>query len=302
MKALARDFTGFKAANKITGHLRLLGPQTFPVKIDDIARTCHGNYGWKDPVTEIYGDAWDSFEGMLERNEDGQGWRILYNKKSSPERQLFTKAHELGHYLMHRKSQTISCSKQQVWERDSGEVNIEAQANQFASALLMPADDARKHIESLPLTLEALGELRIRYGVSLEAMAIKFVELTDRRAVLIYWDNGYMRWCIPSPSARKSRARYLSNQGLIEPPSGSVAADSSIAHEREGLDVDANLWFKTEPPGTKLREMKATSEKLERVLTLLILPSATAPWERDDDESDAESLGDYIRSGQFSRS
>jgi hypothetical protein len=300
MKLPARDYTGQKAANRITRQLRLLGPQAFPVDIDFIARNCHSNFGWKDPVTDIYGDAWDSFEGMLERNEDGQGWRILYNKKSPPERQLFTKAHELGHYIIHRKDQTIRCSKQQVWERDSGEVNIEAQANQFASALLMPADDVRQQIDGAEITLDFLGQLRLRYGVSLEAMAIKFVEITDRRAVFIYWDNGYMRYCVPSTKARMSRARYLNNQQLIEPPAGTVAADTSVAHEREGVEVEANLWFKTEPPGTKLREMKTTSEKLERVLTLLILPSATAPWERDEDESDAESIGEYMRSGHFS--
>lgn len=299
MKLPARDYVGFKAANKITGQLRLLGPQTFPVNIDFIARNCHGNFGWKDPITDIYGDEWDSFEGMLRRNADGQGWHILYNKKSPAERQLFTKAHELGHYIIHRKDQTIQCSKQQVWERDSGEVNIEAQANQFASALLMPADDVRKQIDGAEITLDFLGQLRLRYGVSLEAMAIKFVEVTDRRAVFIYWDNGYMRYCVPSNKARLSKARYLNKGQLIEPPAGTAAADGSIAHERDGVVVDASLWFKTEPAGTKLREMKTTSEKLERVLTLLILPSATAPWERDDDEQDSESLGDYVRSGRI---
>jgi hypothetical protein len=299
MKLPARDYVGFKAANKITGQLRLLGPQTFPVDIDFIARNCHGNFGWKDPITDICGDEWDSFEGMLRRNEDGQGWHILYNKKSPVERQLFTKAHELGHYIIHRKDRTIQCSKVQVWERDSGEVNIEAQANQFASALLMPADDVRQQIEGAEITLDFLGLLRLRYGVSLEAMAIKFVEVTDRRAVFIYWDNGYMRYCVPSPKARISKARYRNSGEMIEPPAGTVAADASISHEREGAVVDANLWFKTEPAGTKLREMKATSEKLERVLTLLILPSATAPWERDENDDEPEGLGDYVRSGRI---
>jgi hypothetical protein len=161
----------------------------------------------------------------------------------------------------------------------------------------MPADDVRQKIDGAEITLDFLGQLRLRYGVSLEAMAIKFVEVTDRRAVFIYWDNGYMRYCVPSPKARISKARYRNGGQLIEPPAGTVAADASIAHERDGVSVDANLWFKTEPPGTKLREMKTTSEKLERVLTLLILPSATAPWERNDDEEDSESLGDYVRSG-----
>jgi len=49
-----------------------------------------------------------------------------------------TKAHELGHYLLHRTVQTeFRCTEGNMlhW---SGDANVEMQADEFASHLLMP--------------------------------------------------------------------------------------------------------------------------------------------------------------------
>jgi Zn-dependent peptidase ImmA (M78 family) len=46
-----------------------------------------------------------------------------------------------------------------IIEKDTGEPNIEAQANQFASYLLMPANHVRPSIEKSPITLDLISEL-----------------------------------------------------------------------------------------------------------------------------------------------
>ena len=54
--------------------------------------------------------------------------------------------------------------------------------------------------------------------------------------------------------------------------------------------LPAQTWFQTESPHTRLREMKHVSDVHERVLSLLVLPEAETPWEREDDEEDCFGL------------
>ena len=67
----------------------------------------------------------DSCEGMLVRNpKDATEWGIFFNGKASYERQRFTIAHELGHFILHRNQRpSFSCDKESVY---SGADNMRA--------------------------------------------------------------------------------------------------------------------------------------------------------------------------------
>ena len=74
--------------------------------------------------------------------------RLLYNENiTSAGRIRFTKAHELGHYLLHREKQTEFRCTQGDMLHWSGDANVEMQADEFASHLLMPLTHFR---EGLP--------------------------------------------------------------------------------------------------------------------------------------------------------
>lgn len=286
------DYTGAQAAVRISRQIESWGDKRFPIDVDLLALNSAQTYGWSDPITQIHGEDWDGIEGALIPQNDASEWWIVYNTRSTPERQRFTKAHELGHYIMHRRDhgnlelRKFECGSNTVWERDSGKPDLEAQANQFASYLLMPANHVRERLGRQRATIEVLGALASFYGVSLEAMCLKFVEMTELRAVIIKWDNGFLKWCVPSRKARLTKARYPKSNAMVEPPPGSLAADESVRQEWEGQRVCAKDWFPTESSKTFLREMKHVSDVHERVLSLLILPEAEAPWEREDEEDD----------------
>jgi Zn-dependent peptidase ImmA (M78 family) len=69
-----------------------------------------------------------------------------------PPRRRFTIGHELGHWVLHQQGQTtIFCRHGQI-EEEAGEDRppldpIEEEANQFAAALLMPAELLRREYE-----------------------------------------------------------------------------------------------------------------------------------------------------------
>jgi len=252
-------------------------------------------------ITQVHGAPWKAVDGFLQRNpENAKEWWITYSTNVGAERQRFTKAHELGHYILHsQRKAEFRCGPAMIVEKDTGEPNIEAQANQFASYLLMPANHVRPRIETSPITLDLLSELAQFYGVSFEAMCIRFVEITGERAVLVYWDNGMMkRWSRSEPA--KLQRLWIDNPrgNPLEPVPGTVAADPLVRQCLEGQLVPANLWFRNAPDGEMLREMKHTSDTFERVLSLLIVPKFYPRWARDGEEGEEDTYDRFIGGGQ----
>lgn len=78
---------------------------------------------------------------------------IFLNRNQPADRQRFTLAHELGHVVMHRVPSPT----------------MEDEANEFASALLMPARDIRPYLSGR-LTLQRLASLKPVWGVSMQAL------------------------------------------------------------------------------------------------------------------------------------
>ncbi len=100
---------------------------------------------------------------------------ITINQYDHPNRQRFTCAHEIGHYLRRRRQGGGTTTF--VDYRDTlaglGQDPEEIFANQFAAALLMPARlVARYHAEGM--SDEALAE---RFGTSVQAMRLRLRNL-----------------------------------------------------------------------------------------------------------------------------
>lgn len=102
---------------------------------------------------------------------------IYLNKADHPNRQRFTCAHELGHYIS--RTSTGTFDYEFVDRRDElaslGRNPDEIYANRFAASLLMPADVVlrlRKDLEPF--------ELAYRFKVSEEAMSFRLANIRGR--------------------------------------------------------------------------------------------------------------------------
>ena len=129
-------------------------------------------------------DLGNEVSGMLLLDDEHNGI-ISYNDKDNRNRQRFTIAHELGHYMLHRKSERLFIDKDFIVkyrsnkQYDSVEMQQEQQANAFAAAILMPANliheemrkakfrnfDEAKLIESLSEIFE-VSNLAMTYRLS----------------------------------------------------------------------------------------------------------------------------------------
>lgn len=210
---------------------------------------------------------------------------LLFNDGlSSPGRIRFTQAHELGHYLVHRtQAEKFQCSQDDLLGAPEGGRAIEGEADSFAATLLMPLDDFRAQSVSSP-DFEFLGHCADRYGVSLTAATLRWLEHTEHSAVLVVHRDGYMRWAKSSDSAWKNGAFFKTRHSVLEVPPTCLGLDSVVTAERKGKTIAASVWFPHAPVDTELVEMKITADQYEWTMSLLILPRGLTVWKpRDND-------------------
>ena len=283
----AQALTGSIASSHVIKWLRAWYSEGMPDAIDlEIVRqmlpsTPYGA-GVREikPPVEIIGDA---FEGMLARDPDDHAvWGIAYNGKARGERQRFTIAHELGHFILHRsQKQSFNCDSQSVHTGIDGLRQIEREADEFASNLLMPGDLLREWISNQRIDLHVLSAIAKRFQVSFEALCIRFIKFTKQRAILVYWDNGFVKYEWRSSSAVRTRARIRRNGDPQEPLPGTLAADTSVEQEWDGTEMSAAIWCPEEAAHMKLWEFKHSYGARDRILTLLLLESAEPrSWDR----------------------
>ncbi|MFJ6025315.1 ImmA/IrrE family metallo-endopeptidase [Brevundimonas sp. NPDC092305] len=118
----------------------------------------------------------DNISGAIKMRADGN-YRIVVNANHHPNRQRFTAAHELGHYIYHRDLLGQGVGDTRAYRAEgTGMPNPairpmhERQANSFAANLLMPMNSIYGEIGRGITDTKMLAD---RFGVSEMAMKIR---------------------------------------------------------------------------------------------------------------------------------
>jgi len=271
-------------------HQAAHGPPRFPVDVGALAQDFSRQVFPDAPISMVGGlNLSKGVEGMLMPRPDGSGdWGIIYNEAiRSAGRRNFTLGHELGHYLLHREAHPggLQCTSRNMADWDSARNRIEAEANTFASYLLMPLDDFRAQIKGRAIDIDVMTELADRYAVSLTAAILKWMTITDKRAMIVVGKEGFIDWAWSSQPLLRSGIFYAARQTVIELPARSLAArevdgDTGRHGERHGPGV----WLGNEP----VHEMTVFSPNNEMMtISLLIYPDrAPSRWEAAELEED----------------
>ncbi len=121
---------------------------------------------------------------------------VLLNEQHSADRMRYTLAHEIGHMIMHRFPTAT----------------MEAEANEFASALLMPANDIVSSFRARRITLQLLAALKPEWKVAMQALLM-------RASSLNFLTKNQQRYLWQQISARGWRRREPAELDLPhEPP------------------------------------------------------------------------------------
>ncbi|MEM6834697.1 MAG: ImmA/IrrE family metallo-endopeptidase, partial [Pseudomonadota bacterium] len=258
-----------------------LGEDRFPIDVASLAKEISRNN--PDPIDKIAGVDFPGFEGMLRPNSSKPAWHIVYNDDPKyAGRTRFTMAHELGHYQLHRpiltednyKSGTLEsnalfeCKPLCSNEWQEAEKKREEEADTFASFLLMPIDDYRAQVAGQSMSTELFNHITNRYGVSLTAAALKWIEFTDRQAVMLVSRSGYALWGRASKSAYKSGLFVRSGMALPELVTREI--DNSSLGFLSNLPIERPRGIWTFSRGSEpVKELTIRSEFLDKAISIL---------------------------------
>jgi len=245
-----------------------------------------------DPIVRVDKENLDGFAGALVPADSGKCWGIMYRGGQSRGRTRFTVAHEFGHYLLHRKKYPAGIHSDEAGVDGRTKLEIEREANDFASTLLMPFDDFRKQISAKEKPdFEALSRSADRYDVSLAAAVLRWLRYTERRALIVVSVDGFIKWSWSSQPALQSRCFIRTSRGPVTLPPGSAVGRSEFTAEtKAGVDHPAGVWF-NEP----VRELSFRAEKYDLNYTLLHLGNIDrGPWL---EESHVEDTYERFNSG-----
>ncbi len=144
-----------------------------PVPVDEVARYLGIQ------VDEV--DLGEECSGMLVREED---YAVIgVNANHHEHRKRFTIAHEIAHYMLHGGEAYIDKPPHidfRAADSGSGTQQEETEANQFAAALLMPADQVRAAVAEQPFDPagdDELLNLARCFKVSPQAMTTRLIHL-----------------------------------------------------------------------------------------------------------------------------
>lgn len=265
------------------------GFDRFPVDVASIAQEYSKQVFPDEAITLVEGRGMSQkFEGMLIPSPHKKGeWGIFYNNAiSSKGRQNYTLGHELGHYLLHRHKappEGIQCSGRSMLDWKSEYAQIEAQANTFSSFLLMPLDDFRAQINGHKGSMELMQHLSDRYKVSVTAAILKWLDITDQRAMIVVGKDGFIDWAWSSERLLKSGVFYRARQETIELPPQSLAVKQDMTiYNLKGIKHPKGVWNANE----EVHEMIIFADQHEMTISLLIYPKDPPIYLYDDGDED----------------
>ncbi len=172
----------------------LINPQT----LCDLVSTKEYNIEYHEQSLEK-----ESLCGVSIGNSSGA--QILINSNiSNFERRLFTAAHEIGHVVLHIQKgvqSKFNCGINEIQpNNDKNQNKLETEANQFASALLMPKVVITTDIRNNDVTWRLVQKIAEKYKTSLEATARRIINITKEQCALIIHKDNQMWTPIKSAS------------------------------------------------------------------------------------------------------
>ncbi len=159
-----------KMPNKMTENERKIiekYSKETPVRLGAIAR---------DLGIEVYRSSLKpNISGLIEPSPTApSGFRIKINRHESDERQRFTLAHEIGHFILHRYDIGGGVVDNTLY-RSNLSSRKEMEANRFAANLIIPLANLREEIGEMGRAIsdDTVVALAKKFRVSQQAMSIR---------------------------------------------------------------------------------------------------------------------------------
>jgi Zn-dependent peptidase ImmA (M78 family) len=158
----------------------------------------------------------------------------------------FSLSHELGHFFLTSHRLGIQSGLLPAHPSNGHLVHsekMEIEADLFASSLLMPYLKLRAFTARRKFSLDIIKEISKEFAVSLTAAAIRFANVGTHGVMVVFSENGIVKWITKSPDFIKLRVKCKA--GSAVPPT-SVVGESFLKRNARytGVEkVDLEDWF-----------------------------------------------------------
>ena len=177
----------------------------------------------------------------------------------------FTAAHELGHLTIpSHATDTFKCTESSLDLFNTRANNKEVEANQFAAEWLLPRAVFREKSKSNEPGFDLIHSLSATFNTSITATALRLVDLSDHRLMLVVSNNGQIKYFKKSEDFP-----YFLSMGTTPKSYVREVANGKLEQE-DYLSTDSDLWFNgRQPESQEVYEWSLKLGDYPTVLTLL---------------------------------
>lgn len=231
-------------------------------------------------LTVSFNDYGDCFDGML-HFEAGR-FHVYCNLKrcTAPKhvRARFTLSHELGHFFIpehhHALRSGLTPFHPSFCSEPSPEHYVEAEADLFASRLLMPEGRFSAAVRRHGVELDGIRSVANDMGTSLQATLIRFKDSMTVPCAFVWWRDGAKPWFGVSRMLYAHGIKSLSplRENLAPGCATALALNAGAQSNPEVFRREsvASVWFRDIGQGT-LRDIQLSEEAMAT-------PYGTVTW------------------------
>lgn len=212
-----------------------------------------------------YGDI--NYMGSLIRAE-GKAIILVNTDIKNVGRINFTKAHELGHFILNHKGQQFECSRNDML--DSTRKPLELEANQFAKEFLLPEQMVKPISMSAPFDFETIKAISNEFMVSKLVAVFRILDFHFGNYAIIGSNHGMITHLGMSKSLI-GKINLLKLGGSIHNKSFAKACLISNHRMNGYSSIDPNTWITRNMRGSaiSLKEYSRADKSSGSVMTLL---------------------------------
>jgi hypothetical protein len=124
--------------------------------------------------------------------------------------------------------------------------DLEQEANEFASYLLMPANDFRVQVDGQRVNIDLISHCANRYATSLAASVLKLIDFIDRPVAVIVSENGVVKWSRSSQHALRLGLWFKRGTSLPDDSISMRCAQTGVSMNcSQGQELDQAIWSKS---------------------------------------------------------